>query len=155
MTTITYKDGVMAADTQATMGDEKAYGAVKLFYTEKFLIGLSGNFSNVLPFQSWLKDTEQAVSSAGVLHQFWDSIPAFGDGFTAILVDTGGRIWNCGSTFPPVTLHRIYDAIGSGSDFAMAAMECGKSATDAVRIASKFDIYTGGSVISMKARREE
>lgn len=37
-------------------------------------------------------------------------------------------------------------SIGSGCDFAMGAMLAGKSAAEAVRIAAKLDIYTGGPV---------
>jgi ATP-dependent protease HslVU (ClpYQ) peptidase subunit len=38
------------------------------------------------------------------------------------------------------------DAIGSGSAYALAAMDMGASAEDAVRAAMKRDIYTGGLV---------
>jgi len=38
------------------------------------------------------------------------------------------------------------DAIGSGWQFAMAAMDFGKSAKEAVQYASKRDIYTGGKI---------
>lgn len=42
------------------------------------------------------------------------------------------------------------DAIGSGSAYALAAMDMGASAEDAVRAAMKRDIYTGGNVSSIK-----
>lgn len=38
------------------------------------------------------------------------------------------------------------DAIGSGSAYAIAAMDMGASAEDAVRAAMRRDIYTGGKV---------
>jgi hypothetical protein len=37
-------------------------------------------------------------------------------------------------------------AIGSGMDFALAAMACGKTAAEAVEIAARFDPNTGGRV---------
>lgn len=37
-------------------------------------------------------------------------------------------------------------AIGSGRDFALAAMHCGKSALEAVEVARHFDTGTGGAV---------
>ena len=39
------------------------------------------------------------------------------------------------------------DAIGSGENWALAALDMGKSAHDAVEYASTRDIYTGGSVL--------
>lgn len=42
------------------------------------------------------------------------------------------------------------DAIGSGSSFALAAMDMGASAEDAVRAAMKRDIYTGGKVVTFR-----
>lgn len=42
------------------------------------------------------------------------------------------------------------DAIGSGSAFALAAMDMGASAEDAVRAAMKRDIYTGGKVVTFR-----
>jgi len=38
------------------------------------------------------------------------------------------------------------DAIGSGAPYALAAMDMGASAEDAVRAAMKRDIYTGGTI---------
>jgi hypothetical protein len=38
------------------------------------------------------------------------------------------------------------DAIGCGAPYALAAMDMGASATDAVRAAMKRDIYTGGTI---------
>ncbi|GAI22667.1 unnamed protein product, partial [marine sediment metagenome] len=42
------------------------------------------------------------------------------------------------------------DAIGSGSAYALAAMDMGASAEEAVRAAMKRDIYTGGKVRTMR-----
>ena len=140
----------MASDTMLTMGDEKAYGASKMFHTLKFLVGVAGAASNIIPFRDWLLSHEDNCYFASELHRFWGSIPDFGDGFTAILVSDDGVIWNCGSTFPPMTIYRPFESIGSGSNFAMAAMECGKSAADAVSVACKYDVFSGGEVASLK-----
>lgn len=45
----------------------------------------------------------------------------------------------------PSEITHMY-AIGSGSMFAMAAMMLGKSAAQAVNLASKLDLYTGGKI---------
>ena len=41
-------------------------------------------------------------------------------------------------------------AIGSGRDFALAAMRMGADAKKAVKIASEFDIHTGGRIRTMR-----
>ncbi len=46
------------------------------------------------------------------------------------------------------------DAIGSGSAYALAAMDMGASAEEAVRAAMKRDIYTGGTVRTIVIREE-
>ena len=43
-------------------------------------------------------------------------------------------------------------ALGSGNQFAVSAMEFGKSAEDAVKYASTKDIYTGGKITVIKTR---
>lgn len=40
-------------------------------------------------------------------------------------------------------------AIGSGCKYAMAAMACGKTPAEAVKVAAKFDCFTGGPVRSI------
>ena len=40
-------------------------------------------------------------------------------------------------------------AAGSGRQAALAAMHCGKSAVEAVRIAARIDSFTGGRVVHM------
>lgn len=51
-----------------------------------------------------------------------------------------------------VAVHRAIahnpEAIGSGRSFALAAMDCGKSAVEAVNAAAKRCIYTGGTINS-------
>ncbi|MNJ79145.1 hypothetical protein D3C77_770710 [compost metagenome] len=42
------------------------------------------------------------------------------------------------------------DAIGSGAPYALAAMDMGASAEDAVRAAMKRDIYTGGKIRTLR-----
>lgn len=37
-------------------------------------------------------------------------------------------------------------AIGSGRDFALAAMDMGATAKEAVEMAAKRDVYTGGTI---------
>jgi ATP-dependent protease HslVU (ClpYQ) peptidase subunit len=45
---------------------------------------------------------------------------------------------------------RSCDAIGSGEEYAIGAMDAGLSAKDAVKIACNRDIYSGGRIRTFK-----
>lgn len=148
MTTIAYRAGVMAADTLMARGNERSEGAVKIFTTKKFLVGISGAFANLAPLKGFLTEREGEVNSPGELWKFWDDAPDYGNGYCCLIVTKGGEIWNAIDS-PPVLIPAEFDAIGSGGTYAMGAMGMGASAGDAVRVARKFDVNTGGSVIRL------
>lgn len=45
-----------------------------------------------------------------------------------------------------------YFSIGSGADYARAAMALGKTAAEAVAVAARFDLYTGFGVDTLRLR---
>lgn len=146
MTTIAYKDGILAGDSQMTRGDEKCIGVQKVFKTAHFLVGFAGSFSNVMPVYRWLTEYERHVTDPAQMYLEWHTVPEYGDGYSLLLVDRAGGIWTAGKNNPPVYVPGGFDATGSGSEFALGAMAAGASAPEAVAIAAKYDIYTGGLV---------
>lgn len=69
----------------------------------------------------------------------------FEGGFAGILLYRGTPYVLTGSTVPVEIKERCF-AVGSGADFARAAMELGKTAKEAVQFASKFDVNTSHEV---------
>ena len=66
---------------------------------------------------------------------------------TFIVVERCGDIVEYGITPYPIRHSKPpFYAIGSGREYAMAAMHCGKTAAEAVEIAAVYDLYTGGGV---------
>lgn len=63
-----------------------------------------------------------------------------------LLVIDSGRIIKYESSPYPIEFEDSFFAIGSGRDFALAAMHCGKSAAEAVEIASLFECGCGNGV---------
>lgn len=61
------------------------------------------------------------------------------------LIALAGHIYGVGADFS-VTPAGEFQAIGSGSPYAVTAMHLGKSAKQAVEIATQLDIYSGGVV---------
>lgn len=67
------------------------------------------------------------------------------------LIIRGGKAYESCSLCQMVEIG-IPSAIGSGGDFAMAAMMGGADAREAVKIASKLDPYTGGKIRVIKVK---
>lgn len=64
------------------------------------------------------------------------------------LIALAGHIYDVGSDFS-VNPVEGFAAIGSGGRYAITAMHLGKSAEQAVTIATELDIYSGGTVKGM------
>lgn len=144
MTTIAYKDGIMACDSCWTYSDTQVVSASKITrLSSGALLGQAGDndareleslldkvkTARQLPLRSAL--AQVAVSFAGLLvlpngQTFMVSCRENPKDF-----DDEVGIWEC---------NRGFAACGSGSDLAIGAMEAGKSAPESVRIACKFDI---------------
>jgi ATP-dependent protease HslVU (ClpYQ) peptidase subunit len=143
MTTIAYIDGVMAADTLLSRGNDCVEGAIKIVHTDKYLIGISGGMANLMPLQALIKKHEGKVLCPSEFWTFWEDAPAYAGGFESMIVSKAdGTIWNANEG-PPVRLPRAYDAIGSGADYACGAMAVGASAPEAVEAAGMHDMNTG------------
>lgn len=135
MTTIAYKDGVIAYDSRQTRGGAivsddapkcQVVDGVSFFLAgavcdEKALIAAYFGTPSAAPVEC----SGYAVDSGKLLMVGYDD-------------KTG--IWK--QELDPANP----DAIGSGSAYALAAMDMGASAEDAVRAAMKRDIYTGGKI---------
>lgn len=150
MTTIAYKDGILAGDTMMTRGDEKSIGVQKVFKSKHFLIGFAGGYSSIVPLLHWVDNYEMSgQDSPNNMHRTWDAVTHLGSDYHVLFVTRAGVLWTGTESSPPVCLPNKFDASGSGSEFATGAMAAGASAVEAVRIASKYDIYTGGPVIKV------
>lgn len=142
MTTIAWKNGVVATDSQST-SSYKRFDAVKACRIDK------GPFTgHVLAFAGLyaLFGVIKAQVESGELQP----ISTGSDDGDATVLLIGRRIaYRMESqNMTPVEVKSPY-AIGSGECFAMGAMLAGAEAEDAVRIASRLDIYTGGKVRSI------
>lgn len=133
-TTVAYDGVTLAADSQTTTSNLKQFDFQKIHRIKGSLVGTCGTATDGLKFIHWLESADRE----------FDEFPTMESGFRAIVVDKGEvfEYENCEYPLPS----KAPVAIGSGKDFAMGAMLAGKTAADAVRIAEKLDIYTGGEV---------
>ncbi|WP_323615384.1 proteasome subunit beta [Pseudomonas putida] len=139
MTTIAYKDGVIAYDSQITRGDVITYddyekcieqGGVKFFCS-----GAAPDFQRLVDAYFGAKPDGNIDATALVLD---------GESLMMIAVDDATGLWKS-----PLLRDRPY-AIGSGTPYAFAAMGMGASAEKAVEMAARRDTSTGGRVRTMR-----
>jgi len=135
MTTIAYKDGVIAYDSRQTRN-----GAIVTDNAEKselvngvrfFLAGAVCDMPALIAAYFGTPSTVPVECSGYVV-----------DGGRLIMVghDDKTGVWK--QELDPANP----DAIGCGAPYALAAMDMGASAEEAVRAAVKRDIYTGGRI---------
>lgn len=148
MSTVAYRDGILAADTQGTWDDQPHVLQLKIFRTERFLIGFSGRFFNAMPVLKWVKDQPEDRHPM----DFWQAEDAprivQEDVMSAHLIDRAGDkfILNDTGHCNRIATHREYDAMGSGGDYACGAMAAGATAIEAIQYAQELDIHSGGPV---------
>lgn len=170
MTTIAFRDGILAADTQGNWRDtpthvSKIYkvhdhgsdavyldGSGVLWRIREIVkqceaIADDGNFVH--------KHRQQGLWKA-IAHKFYDkhhdAKPDETPSCLLIQAGTGNVLWLDGPRFSAVTFNRGYVALGSGADYAMGAMAAGADAVQAVQIAIDHDVHTGGVVESVNCK---
>lgn len=135
MTTICYKDGVLAADTLITVSGVAVGTATKVFRIGEDIFAVAGRLADIAKLKTW--DGPDSVKDMGLLddsYVYW--------------VDAGGILREIeGDTILPV-IHAPFHACGAGSSFAIGAMAQGASAVEAVRIASVYDLTTNSEIMS-------
>lgn len=142
MTTIAVRDGLMCSDTQSTGGGYKALIDKMFRLPDGGIVGIAGGLREALAATQWMIEGEEGD-------------PPDSDGsYTLLILRPNGSIWCADSGFPALRLRNKFAAIGSGCPMAMAAMEMGATAAQAVKIASKYDECTNSRVKSMALTRK-
>lgn len=138
MTTIAFDGKTIAADCQSTYGSfpVKAHKLHRLTYKGKNAVaGCAGTIQEFDPIITWVKNGCKKKQRPDVEDEKPD--------FSIMVVTEDGEVhYACNSLF----FHEMGKsrwAIGSGSDYALGAMEAGKTAKEAVDIASRLDVNTG------------
>lgn len=143
MTTIVYRDGVLAADTRAYSGGNTPIGQkVKIrALSNGELIGVSTPEPGVgEAIMDWY--------AAGAKENKKPTVP---DNFHFIAVRPDGTaLMGIDSLHLTGPLTAPWFAVGSGSHYAMTALHLGKSAVEAVRIAAEFDAWTKAPFMELR-----
>lgn len=143
MTTIAYRDGVLASDSRATIKERVDTDRCKKIFRlrNNSYISIAGDYLNGMRLMERLK---QLIKTRKKDQQLYLPNERF-KGVSAILVDEeaawifDGCLWENLKVYP-------YYAIGTGGPYALAAMDAGATAEEAVRVGIKRDVYSGGRV---------
>lgn len=143
MTTIAYKDGVIAADTRMTISDGDGvpdycmYGT-KFMHTARGVVVAAGDDADIHRFVEWLSKTGKRKK------------PKKLKSLAALVASQGIVVYYDENLVPMMVDQRHPLALGTGAKAALAAMGMGATAAEAVREAAKWDPYTGGVVEEFK-----
>lgn len=140
MTTIVYRDGILAADSRGYSGDQTAIGNKMKIHrlADGTIFGIStNNVGGDSLIKNWIED--------GCKHPENGDVKP--DSFSILMIKKNGEVFfandNYGFSGP---LDAPFYAIGSGRKYALAALHLGKSAVEAVEVACIFDLWSGGPV---------
>ncbi len=144
MTTIAYKDGRIAYDSMICSGElitdlqqNKCHHKRDILF---FMCGAMCDYEHFFnrffegKFRPDKQEADGSVPEATAIVEMIDG------SLWTVAVDEDNQMWR-----EEIPLTKI-EAMGSGKMFALAAMDCGKSAKEAVEIAAGRDVYTGGKI---------
>lgn len=149
MTTIIATKTKILSDGKVTVGSRvDQYNFKKVRKIGDYLVGGAGRLSSILTFFAWFEQNLQCQAAQ-------ESIPGLmiqsdpdkeDEEFVALVVHPDGRIFihegnNPARAFP---IEAEYYAVGSGADFALAALDGGCTPEEAMAVAKMRDAFSGG-----------
>lgn len=148
MTTIAYRDGILAADSCSWSGGARRRTR-KVFKVRSqdgrsFLVGFSGSGTYSLAILAWMRGQTARPEPLQFIK------PDELQNQCALVIDDRRRIWQLGSDLQYSLMREKFYAYGGGQDFVWGALEAGASAVQAVRIAMKRSDYAGLGVDAVR-----
>ncbi len=139
MTTVAYKNGVLAFDSKVSSSGVHVGWMVKGRKTSKYLIAGCGACEDLQAFIDWMVSggAQEDKKKYGLDREV---------DLAAIVINKKGKVLHYESRLYPYEINSELHAVGSGADIAIGAMAFGATSSQAVKIASKFDVATGGTI---------
>tara|TARA_Y100000310_G_scaffold294897_1_gene325752 strand:- start:149 stop:619 length:471 start_codon:yes stop_codon:yes gene_type:complete len=154
MTTIVCDRNEIAADSQETYDNTKTFSSKKLFRVEREdgeleIVATAGDSFAGMKFLQWYEGSEFQDPCTPEL-QINDTLLFDWDDDFHILVWNKQGLYEVNRYFKLIEVREKFHAVGSGAAVALGAMHMKATPTEAVQIAKKVDLYTGGKVITME-----
>lgn len=145
MTVIAWDGFTLAADKQSTQYSQKRTTGKIFKHIDSNgikLFGICGDYSAGREIIEWAR--------SGMTGEYPDNKAANDElKCTVVMIDQEKNIFKFENTRYPMPIYDKYYAAGSGQDYAIAAMHCGKTAKEAVEIASIYCTDCGMGVDTM------
>lgn len=146
MTTIAFDGSTIAADTMNQDGHGLKDYASKLMIGKNLIVGGSGQRHQI---RNWWNKVKTMTVSEMIEHGYPDFHQEENDPAIMLVDAVTLKCYKlAGSMFQLCS--RDFHAIGSGRDYALAALHMGRSAQQAVHVAMEFDAGTGGEIEVVK-----
>lgn len=144
MTCIAWDGKTLAADKAATnVGYMRR--VTKIFRVPEGLVGFAGDGDYALEFLEWFNNGRVVA----------DYPKSLADGAVgAIFIDQDKRCWGYTKVPYPQLCEDAFDALGSGRDYALAAMYLGKTAKEAVEVAIALDNGCGKGIDVLEIKND-
>lgn len=139
MTTIVYRDGVLAADSAVTDRETYVGETIKIWRSPMGVLGgVTGCLGDSAKFRDWFVGGCQG------------GVPDFSDNDSeALLVQPDGSVEWVGKGQKRFAIKSRFYAIGSGFKIALGALHAGASAERALEIACDIDNYTRRPILML------
>lgn len=158
MTTIATKDGIICSDGRMSLGATIIKDdTVKVFNINNHLVGVCGAARAISTFVGWLQkhtDYRMVSEQVGDLVDLIPPVLEQSEDYTALVVTPDKQVLLYEGGVPIDMGIDVHMSIGSGGDFALAAMDSGLSAEEAVKVAMKRDVYSGGTITVVSLEEE-
>ena len=138
MTTIAFDGRTLAADKRSTIGGLYRTGT-KIFRVGSSLVGYAGSGAQCSEMLAWARGGFRKAAFPEAQRDTENSI-------VLLVIRPHGVIQIYEHSPCAIEYEDKQFAIGSGRDYALAAMRLGKNARDAVLLAAEFDPGTGNGV---------
>jgi hypothetical protein len=146
MTTIVYRDGVLAGDTQSSEGYYKSAKMRKVFKVSNHLVGFCGDAAAIPPLKKWVRNGFSPEEEMKKIAQHLS--------YSMLVIPQNGKVFYKYSDSINVFREEFpkthFKSEGSGSDVAIGALIMGATAVEAVKAAIQVDLYSGGNVMHVE-----
>lgn len=140
MTTIAWDGKTLAADKRVTFGMEIAT-TTKIFRINGMLVGCSGDASIGSSCVQWVRDGMNKNNYPEAQRT---------DPCSLLVIHADGTINFYGKAPDPLVIEDSHFTIGSGGEFAHAALYLGKTAREAVEVACALDSSSGNGIDTLE-----
>lgn len=140
MTVIAWDGRTLAADKRTSFGTSFVT-TTKIQRIDGRLVGYSGDSAQGRSCVQWVRDGMDKTK----FPELQRSTPG-----SLLIIESGGAIHYYGNTPDPIVIEDKRFSIGSGSEYADAAMYLGKTAREAVEVAIALDSACGNGIDTLE-----